>query len=100
MSKPIVTAADAMAELWGAFCPDCGPEHFGDIVEHIKGVCKLAKAPELSEPVRLAFLIFMEGERLSDADEGRKRRDIFVDACSRITRTLNADMAAEAPTHT
>lgn len=33
--NPEMTAEEAMAELWGAVCPDCGPEDYEGILVEV-----------------------------------------------------------------
>ncbi len=33
-----MTAEQAMRELWGLTCPDCGPEDYKAIAEHVKQI--------------------------------------------------------------
>ena len=44
-------AAIAMEELWGSFCPDCGPLDYDGIVAHIK-----ARNDEARSHLRVALL--------------------------------------------
>lgn len=36
-----MTAEEAMAEIWGLTCPDCGPNQYALIVKHIAALIKL-----------------------------------------------------------
>lgn len=58
-----MTAKEAMAELWGTFCPDCGPEEYAGILAE---VAKYAPAPDPEAGLRA-----LETELRREAEEHR-----------------------------